>query len=101
MAGPLHRQGLPEGRASSEWLETTAFTASGPTDVRRCPGILGEREGLSGPPAHPGHARAPEVLLWDCGDELPGGGTPALPWRKSGPMLRLRWLICRCPHPRP
>lgn len=73
-----HRGGFPKG-GLSEWLETTAFTASGPVDIQRCPGILGGGKAERAPSSPRPSLGAPEVLLWGCGDELPGGGTLALP----------------------
>lgn len=74
---------LPEGRALSEQrkqLDTMVFAASDPTDPKCCPGILGDREGQSGPHPHPGPSLGmPKALLWAHGDKPPGGGKLALP----------------------
>lgn len=71
------RQVLPEQRKQ---LETMAFAASGPMDLKRCPGILGENEGQSGPVLTLGQALGvPKALLCAHGDKLPGGRKLALP----------------------
>lgn len=99
---------LPEGGSArpAEVAETTASAAAGPAGPRRRPrrrpGILGEG-GLSEPHPHPGPSLGvPAVLLWGRGFELPGGSKLALPWRKSGPVPRPKWIISVTAHrPKP
>lgn len=71
-------------RGLGQGLGTTAFTASGPTAIGQCPGILGEREGLSGPPAHPGQASGLPGAAW-------GLWAQAARRRHTGSSLEERW----------